>query len=122
MASILVIEDERIIREELVDILTFEGYMASGAGDGETGLELAQQQLPDLVICDILLPGINGYEVLQQLKAIPETAHIPLMFLTALNNPQDTEMGYALGAKAYLTKPFRLQELIALIAELLATL
>ncbi len=118
MASILLIEDEHTIREELVDALSFEGFAAIGAGDGETGIELAQKHLPDLVICDILLPGINGYEVLQHLRAKPETAHIPVMFLSALNNPQDIELGFSLGAKAYLTKPFRLAELMATISEL----
>lgn len=118
MVTILLIEDEPTIREELVDALTFEGYEAYGAGDGEAGIGLAQQHLPDLVICDILLPGMNGYEVLQHLQATPETAHIPVIFLSALNNPQDIELGFSLGAKAYLTKPFRLAELMGTIAEL----
>lgn len=119
MSSILLIEDERTIREELVDALTFEGFEALGAGDGETGITLAFQHRPDLVICDILLPGMNGYEVLQQLQATPETEHIPVIFLSALNNPQDIELGFSLGAKAYLTKPFRLAELMTTIAELI---
>ncbi len=119
MASILLIEDEHTIREELVDALSFEGFQAISAGDGETGVVLAKQHVPDLVICDILLPGINGYEVLQQLRATPETTNIPVMFLSALNNPQDVELGFSLGAKAYLTKPFRLAQLMEIISELI---
>src|SRR5215471_14572483 len=77
MTKILVIEDEAMLREEVVDWLTFEGYEAVGAEDGLAGVEQAAQHLPDLIVCDITMPRLDGYGVLLEIHANPTTADIP---------------------------------------------
>src|SRR5262245_4075540 len=107
MTKLLIIEDEQIIQEELVEALSFEGFDAIGIADGETGLEMVHQVQPDLIVCDVLLPGMDGFEVLQALKSQVETRQIPFIFLTCLNDPREIERGYQLGANGYIVKPFK---------------
>ncbi len=112
MNKVLVIEDDEGIRSNVLDLLEAEGFEGIGAVDGESGVALAVQQLPDLVICDISMPGIDGYEVLEILSMKPTTAAIPFVFLSARAERADVRRGMALGADDYLTKPFTRVELL----------
>ena len=112
---ILVIEDEDTLRERIIRMLAFEGYQATGAADGREGVELAWKDPPDLVICDLLMPGINGFGVCRALRDDPRTADVPLIVLSALGAQSDRERTHGLGANAYVTKPFRAPVLMAAI-------
>lgn len=116
MATILVIEDEQTVRESIVDVLGLEGFQVLEAANGRSGLDLAQQHLPDLVLCDVQMPDMTGYEVLTQLHHTPTTATIPFVFLTARSTKADIRQGMELGADDYLTKPCSADELLRAIA------
>lgn len=115
MTLLLVIEDEVALREELVDHLRFEGFEVLSASDGAEGLQVARDNLPDLIICDILLPLVEGHDVLKELRNDSATAVIPFIFLTAKAEPGDIRLGMELGADDYITKPFRFNHLRAAI-------
>jgi two-component system, sensor histidine kinase and response regulator len=115
MSKILVIDDEQDIREKILSILEYEGYQPLSAADGAAGIQLARSAMPDLIICDILMPGISGYGVLETLRSDPATARIPFIFLTAIGTKEDQRYGMTLGADDFLTKPFSVDELLAAI-------
>lgn len=115
MKKILVIEDTSAIREETLMALKFEGFDAIGAENGTAGIQVAQQCLPDLIICDVMMPELDGYGVLQALRQNSATAATPFIFLTAKADKADLRHGMALGADDYLTKPFQISELIVAI-------
>jgi diguanylate cyclase len=119
MKTILVIEDARAIRENLLRILGANGFRAIGAADGVTGLKQAQALRPDLVLCDIRMPQMDGYAVLQALRQDPTTATIALIFLSAKASRSELRQGMNLGADDYLTKPCKTSELLAAIAAIL---
>ena len=108
---ILVIEDDAGIQMSLKDELESEGYAVSTAGDGERGMELVRQENPDLVILDVMLPLLDGYEVCKTLRA--EGIATPLIMLTVKDREIDRVLGLELGADDYVTKPFSLRELVA---------
>jgi len=112
LEKILVIEDELLILESIIEILQNEGYECLKAVNGEEGTRIAKDETPDLIICDIQMPVLNGYEVLQNLRANPRTSTIPFIFLSALVDKSDLRKGMILGADDYLTKPFEPEELI----------
>lgn len=112
MTKILVIEDEFGIREEVVEWLLAEGYEVYEAADGETGLDLAYECQPDIILCDILMPRMNGLEVLATLRADPHMFDIPFVFVTAAAERESIRQGMQLGADDYITKPFTYTELI----------
>jgi diguanylate cyclase (GGDEF)-like protein len=112
MKTILVIEDERSLRDNLLRILNYSGFRAIAAKDGLDGVEMAKTNLPDLIVCDILMPQLDGYGVLTELLADSATARIPFIFLSAKADRSDTRIGMNLGADDYLTKPFSSDELI----------
>jgi diguanylate cyclase (GGDEF)-like protein len=114
--KILVIEDEQAIRMNLLKLLSAEGFQVIGADNGNSGVQLAQAEQPDLIICDILMPGLDGYGVLTALQQDPVTAAIPFIFLTAKTERSDWRQGMKLGADDYLTKPFTRAELLEAIA------
>lgn len=116
MKTILVIEDEVEIREIVCEILDAENFEVIDTGDGRTGLELAQAKVPDLVICDVMMPELDGYGVLAALRQNPVTEAIPFIFLTAKTAKTDWRQGIELGADDYLTKPFTRKELLGAIA------
>lgn len=122
MRKILVIEDERASRKLIVRLLQAEGFEAIGAENGNVGLQLALQECPDLILCDIMMPEIDGYEVLSRLQQDPGTAMIPVICLTAQNDRSDLRRGMELGANDYLTKPFTTSELLSAIATQLTKL
>jgi CheY-like chemotaxis protein len=115
MTKILVIEDEDTVRENILELLDAEGFDAIAAENGRIGLNLAQQQLPDLILCDVRMPELDGYGVLTGLQQQPITAAIPFIFLTAKAAKTDLSQGLELGATAYITKPFTLAELLGVI-------
>jgi DNA-binding response OmpR family regulator len=104
--TILIIEDNTDIRESTAEILELAGYTAITAENGKIGVEIAQKQLPALIICDIMMPELDGYGVLYLLSKQPETAVIPFIFLTAKSERVDMRKGMEMGADDYLTKPF----------------
>jgi diguanylate cyclase (GGDEF)-like protein len=112
MKKILVIEDDEPIRESIVEILQYEDYDAIGAHNGITGLQLAQDFQPDLIICDVMMPGLDGYEVLARLRKVSSLALTPFIFLTAKSGMEDLRYGMDLGADDYLTKPVKSADLL----------
>lgn len=115
VASILIIEDEKIILENLNDLLEIFGYDCFTANNGVDGLMLGQNKLPDLIICDISLPGLNGFQVKAELNKSKETALIPFIYLTARAEKSSKTEGLALGANAYIIKPFKINELVEIV-------
>lgn len=104
--KILLIEDNPEVRENTTEILELAGYNVTSAPNGKVGVELVQRDKPDLIICDIMMPDLDGYGVLHILSKKPETAAIPFIFLTAKTEKMDVRKGMNLGADDYLTKPF----------------
>ena len=115
MHTILIIEDEEPLRQTLADRLTMEGFRVQTAADGYEGVRQAEAEPPDLILCDIMMPGMDGYTVLQTLQAEERTASIPFIFLTAKANPQQVRAGMELGADDYLCKPVSKGVLLAAI-------
>ena len=112
MIKILVIEDEELLRAQLLKILKFEDFDVIEAKNGLIGIQLAQEQGPDLVLCDVMMPELDGYGVLAALRQAPATATIPFIFTTAKASKDDRRKGMNLGADDYLTKPFTTDELL----------
>ncbi|WOD41868.1 response regulator [Nodosilinea sp. E11] len=115
MKTVLIIEDEAQTRNIFLKCLEFEGFRAVGASDGTTGVAMAQQHTPDLVVCDIMMPDMDGYSVLSALRKARSTALIPLIFLTAKVTMTDLRRGMELGADDYLTKPCTVEQFLAAI-------
>jgi two-component system cell cycle response regulator DivK len=103
--TILIIEDNELNRRLLEAVLKPHGYRLLTAKDGETGVALAQAERPDLILMDVLLPGIDGYEATRQLRAEPETRHIVIIALTASTAPAEQERALTAGCDGYITKP-----------------
>ncbi|AMR33985.1 hypothetical protein A0256_22315 [Mucilaginibacter sp. PAMC 26640] len=110
--TLLIIEDNDDIRDNVVEILGLAGFNVYEASNGKAGLHLAKQHKPDLILCDIMMPELDGYMVLNLLHENPETARIPFIFLTARAEPLDLRKGIEMGADDYLTKPFDDLELL----------
>jgi CheY-like chemotaxis protein len=117
MAKVLVIEDQEVLRESILNILNTRGFNAIGAEDGRRGLQLATEWVPDLILCDIRMPELDGYEVLSSLRQDPLTATIPFLFLTAETIQTVASKGKLLGANGYLLKPFTTAELLEAISQ-----
>ncbi|MBD1860709.1 MULTISPECIES: response regulator [Trichocoleus] len=116
MRKILVIEDEQPFREAVLELLEVEGFQAIGAENGQIGVRLAQENLPDLVLCDIQMPDIDGYSVLRELRQNSLTATLPFIFLTARGGRDELRQGMNLGADDYLIKPCTSAQLLNAIA------
>lgn len=110
---ILVIEDDARLRSQCVELLKLEGYDVAEAKNGREGVERARHAVPDLIICDITMPEMNGHRVLETLRAEAATANVPFVFLTGWSEQQDVRTGMNLGADDYLTKPVVPDELFA---------
>lgn len=115
MPTILVIEDEAQTRKVLLNCLKFEGYRAIEADNGRIGIKLAQEYRPDLIVCDIMMPDIDGYGVLSVLRQTISTLSIPVIFLTAKVSMPDLRLGMDLGAEDYLTKPCNVERFLTAI-------
>jgi signal transduction histidine kinase len=120
MPKILVIEDEKPVRLNILALLKAEGFQAIGAEDGQEGLKLAQEEAPNLIICDVLMPQLDGYSVLESLRKASPSNVVPFIFLTAKADKADFRQGMELGADDYLTKPFTRDELLGAIRSRLA--
>lgn len=116
MTKILVIEDELFVRENIVDLLEAEDFEVFSTENGVLAILWAQENQPDLVICDVMMPEINGHDVLEEMREIPETSLTPFIFLTAMSDKGDIRQGMELGADDYLTKPFTRDELLSAIS------
>ncbi|BDI19766.1 hypothetical protein ANSO36C_55680 [Nostoc cf. commune SO-36] len=116
MTKILVIEDEPESRDIFLDSLKAEGFEAIAAENGLVGIQQAQEHLPDLVLCDIMMPELDGYGVLNALRQNPLTATIPFIFLSAKSTKTEVRQGMNLGADDYLTKPSTVEDLLEAIA------
>ena len=116
MKTILVLEDEPNVRESLIDLLEVEGFKAISAENGRIGLTIAHDIHPDLVLCDVRMPDIDGYKVLQNLRAHSDTGATPFIFLSAYTAKLDMRRGMELGADDYLFKPFTADELLGAIS------
>jgi DNA-binding response OmpR family regulator len=119
MAHILVAEDERDIRELINFTLMFAGHTVTMAANGAEAVELAQQVKPQLIMMDVRMPRMTGYEACRALKAIPEVAGIPVVFLSAKGQDEEVATGIDAGAIAYILKPFAPDELTRRVAEIL---
>jgi signal transduction histidine kinase len=115
MTRILAIEDEASVLENILETLEFEGFEVIGAPNGQAGLQLARQHVPDLIVCDITMPELDGLEVLTELRKDQQTTAIPFIFLTARADRAFMRQGMNLGADDYLTKPFTSAELLAAV-------
>ncbi|WP_411884336.1 response regulator transcription factor [Polaromonas sp. YR568] len=117
MARILVIEDETHIRDNLLRFVRLEGHEGLSAADGHAGLQLAREQAPDLIFCDVMMPQMNGLEVLAALQADAALQHVPLVFLSASAESEKLEEALRLGASGYVTKPFNFAQLQAVLKQ-----
>ncbi len=116
---ILIIEDERGLTDVLAYNLSREGYEVSVAHDGQEGLRKAQMQLPDMILLDLMLPGMDGLEVCRQLRAGEQTRGVPILMLTAKAEETDQVVGFSMGADDYVTKPFSMKVLMARVGAVL---
>jgi DNA-binding NarL/FixJ family response regulator len=115
MKRILVIEDDALTRNNIATILRMEGYLPTTAANGQAGIQAARQQRPDLILCDVSMPELDGHGVIAALRKDEGTAHIPFIFLTARSEQSDVRTGMNLGADDYLTKPATVQNLISAV-------
>lgn len=118
---ILIIDDDPVIREFAAIVLSAAGYVTPQATGGIQGIEMALRSPPDVVLCDLLMPEIDGFGVLARLRAEPATAAVPFVFMTASKESGDAHVGFMLGADDYLTKPLDGDQLVAVIARRLAS-
>ena len=120
MKKILVIEDNTEVRENIEEILELSDYQVISAENGKIGVEKALKETPDLILCDVMMPELDGFGVLHILAKKPATADIPFIFLTAKAEKSDFRKGMNLGADDYITKPFTEDELISAIESRIA--
>ena len=106
MAKILIAEDERDIRDLITFTLRFAGYEVTATTDGEEAYKTAQRILPDLILLDVRMPGMNGYDACKKIKANDKTQHIPVVFLSAKGQEAEVQTGIDAGAAEYIVKPF----------------
>lgn len=120
MLKILLIEDEPHMRKGMTTALEMEGFEVVPAADGRVGVDLAHRKQPDLILCDVMMPDLDGYGVLEALRADDTTSGVPFIFLTAKGEKPDIRHGMNLGADDYLTKPCAIDDLLAAIRSRLA--
>lgn len=120
MAKILIAEDERDIRDLITFTLRFAGYEVVAASNGEEAVQLVLQEMPDLILMDVRMPRMTGYEACAAVKANPKTQHIPVIFLSAKGQESEIQTGLDAGADEYLLKPFAPDQLVARIQEVLS--
>ena len=117
MKKILIIEDEPDIRDMFVEALIEEGFEAIGAKNGRVGIQMIREYLPCLIICDVTMPELDGYQVLTTLRQNPATTTIPFIFMSALSNDTERYEAMRLGANDYLAKPCTVEKLLETIAK-----
>jgi DNA-binding response OmpR family regulator len=114
--NVLIIEDSDDVRENMKEILELSSYKVHSACNGKEGLEMAQKNAPDIILCDVMMPELDGYGILRGLSNNPKTKNIPFIFVTAKSEKQDFRTGMDLGADDYLTKPFNGNDLLSLVS------
>ncbi len=112
---ILVVEDEEILRKNILEIISHYGYVVEGAASAEEGLIKAEECIPSVIVSDVMLPKMDGFEMFSRIKQIPQLKNTAFIFLTAKSTRTDTRAGMNMGADDYLTKPFTQEELISSI-------
>jgi twitching motility two-component system response regulator PilG len=117
--KILIVEDENCLLKLECILLTSKGYEVMGVANGEEALEKIFDYNPDLVLLDVIMPGMDGFEVCRRIKSDPRTEHIPVVMLTAKKKPQDVRKGEEAGAVSYITKPFKSSTVIETIQKCL---
>lgn len=117
MKKVLLVEDNEVLRENLAEILELEGYQALMSENGEAGLAAARIQTPDLILSDIDMPIMDGYQFLNSVKKDKILSGIPFVFLSVKNNAEERVYGLGLGADDYLSKPFKLNELLGTLSK-----
>jgi CheY-like chemotaxis protein len=115
MKTVLIIEDHPEIRENTAEILELSGFNVITANNGGEGVKAACSLRPDLILCDIMMPQLNGYEVFKQLKTNPTTSGIPFVYVTASTEKSEVKMAMDMGASGYIQKPFDMEELLKVI-------
>jgi len=115
----LVIEDDPLLRESLTELLKLNGFRIVEAGDGQTGIKLAQSLQPDCILLDLRLPDTDGFAVLRRMKKEEQTAQIPVVVLSGFSRLEDQELALELGAAAYVVKPYNIDELVTQIRRVL---
>ena len=115
MSTILIIEDEEQQRTNLQGVLERAGYTVLAAPDGASGIEVARTSSPDLIICDIDMPGLNGFQTLKVLKEDDRTKGLPFVFLTGSSDAMAGRLGRKLGAEEFIEKPFSFSKLLAVV-------
>ncbi|MFA6029033.1 MAG: response regulator [Elusimicrobiota bacterium] len=121
MTRILIIEDDFALAESLQALLKSKGYEVSFAPDGLQGLEMARKGRPDLILLDVLIPRVNGYEVCRQLRTEPKTKEIRIVMVTGLGTMRDVEKAFACGATDYIIKPFNTDRLLKKIEKVMGS-
>jgi len=119
MKKLLIVDDEPNIVMSLEYAFQKQGYMVYIARDGGEALAIMDREIPDLVILDIMMPQVDGYETIKRIKSNPAFAKARIIFLSAKSRPEDIEKGLALGADLYFTKPFSVKKLIAAVRDLI---
>lgn len=120
MKRVLLIEDDSVLRRNVAELLELSNYQVMSASDGKSGVTRARQDKPDIIICDVIMPNLDGYSVLEILSKDEKTKYIPFIFLSAKTEKQDIRKGMNLGADDYITKPFSEEELITAIESRIA--
>ena len=121
MTTILVAEDERDIRELIALALEFHGYQVTTVADGESALEAIARSQPDLVLLDVRMPRLDGYEVCRRIKGEPTLCHIPVAFISAKGQEAEVNAGFEAGGEAYILKPFSMEQLIEQVHDILGS-
>ena len=119
MSKILVVDDSKTIRMMVTNGLKKQNFTVYSAENGPDGIKIAKEKKPDLIILDVMMPEMNGFEVCAKLKANPDTAAIPILFLTAQNSKEEIQQGFNVGGDEYLNKPFKFNELLETVQTLL---
>ena len=120
MKTVLLVEDDTALRENTAELLELSNYRVLTAANGRVGIEKAKEAHPDIIVCDILMPEVDGYKVLETLSKDPKTSHIPFVFLSAKTEHKEVRKGMDMGADDYLTKPFSEDELLSALESRLA--
>jgi DNA-binding response OmpR family regulator len=119
MKTILILEDNYLIRENIAEMLEIKGFAIIEAANGKEGLKIMESNLPDLILCDIMMPLIDGYHFLAEIKKLKNSAKIPFIFVSAISEKKEVKAALELGADDYITKPFDEDELIEKVNQLI---
>jgi twitching motility two-component system response regulator PilH len=119
MANILIVDDSATDQKELSSILEKNGHTVSCASDGDAGVKMATSQQPDLILMDVVMPGLNGFQATRQISKADATSHIPIILVSSKDQQTDRQWGLRQGARSYLVKPVSSKELLSEIEALL---